>query len=189
MWHLKSKIDNQQNWAYLDNCLNKEQCNKVISLGESLLPETATTMSGSNSNIRDSKVSWILPSQESEWLFRHMTDVVNFFNDKFFRFDLDGFGEGFQFTKYEAPHGQYVPHIDKAFGKIIRKLSIVVQLSNPNDYEGGSLGIHLSEKPIFVKKTQGYCVCFPSHILHGVQPVTRGTRYSLVAWITGPEFK
>jgi PKHD-type hydroxylase len=30
---------------------------------------------------------------------------------------------------------------------------------------------------------------FPSYVLHRVKPVTKGTRNSLVAWISGPEFK
>jgi PKHD-type hydroxylase len=30
---------------------------------------------------------------------------------------------------------------------------------------------------------------FPSFVLHRVTPVTKGTRYSLVAWVSGPPFK
>jgi PKHD-type hydroxylase len=118
-----------------------------------------------------------------------MTDVVLSLNKQFFRFDLEGFGEGFQFTKYEAPAGKYDVHIDKSFGKNIRKLSIVVQLSDPTEYEGGDLCIQTCNNPQFARKEQGFLVAFPSYVLHGVQPVTSGTRYSLVAWLTGPPFR
>ena len=30
---------------------------------------------------------------------------------------------------------------------------------------------------------------FPSYVLHEVTPVTKGERYSLVAWLTGKPFK
>lgn len=189
MWFLEEKVDKTETWAYTPKILTKEQCEQVIKLGEALLPDTAKTFGGVVSDVRDSKVSWIQPSQESEWLFRHMTDVVNNLNQNFFKFDLDGFGEGFQFTKYEAPAGKYDAHIDKSYGRGIRKLSVVVQLSDPADYEGGDLCIQTSNEPQPMQKEQGFLVAFPSYTLHGVTPVTKGTRYSLVAWLTGPAFK
>lgn len=189
MWFLTSRQDTQEIWAYAHKILTKEQCEQIIKLGESLLPDTAQTFNGVCPDVRDSKVSWIQPSPDSEWLFRHMTDVILDLNKQFFRFDLDGFGEGFQFTKYESPAGKYDVHIDKSYGKGIRKLSVVVQLSDPVDYEGGELCIQTSNTPQPMQKEQGYLVAFPSYVLHGVTPVTKGTRYSLVAWLTGPAFK
>lgn len=189
MWLLDQRIDLQESWAYVYKALTKEQCDQVIKLGESLLPEVASTFGGVCQDVRDSKVSWIQPSKESEPLYRHMTDIIVNLNSQFFKFDLDGFGEGFQFTKYEAPAGKYDLHVDKAYGKGIRKLSVVVQLSDPADYEGGELCIQTSSNVQTMHKEQGYLVAFPSHVLHGVTPVTKGTRYSLVAWLTGPAFK
>lgn len=189
MWFLKSRQDLLETSAYSPNALTKEQCEQVIKLGESLIPDTAATMGGFCPDVRDSKVSWIQPSQESETLFRHMTDIVVELNNRYFKFDLDGFAEGFQFTKYEAPAGKYDLHVDKSYGKSIRKLSVVLQLSDPSDYEGGELCIQTSDQAQPIKKEQGFLVAFPSYVLHGVTPVTKGTRYSLVAWVTGPAFK
>lgn len=189
MWSLKPQRDEQENWAYAPKVFSKEQCEQIIKIGESLLPNTASTFGGTDLEVRDSKVSWINPSDKSEWIFRQLTDVVVQLNDKFFQFDLTGFGEGVQFTKYEAPSGKYNLHIDKTYKSAIRKLSVVIQLSDPADYEGGGLSIQTSDTPQEIIKEQGFLVAFPSYILHGVQPVTKGTRYSLVAWITGPQFK
>jgi hypothetical protein len=36
---------------------------------------------------------------------------------------------------------------------------------------------------------QGTAIFFPSYVKHGVKPVTKGTRYSLVCWVVGPNFK
>lgn len=189
MWALKPEIDNQEIWAYVPQVFTPEQCKEIIRIGEALIPQTATTVGGTQLEVRDSKVSWIEPSPETFRLFQHMTDVVNSVNDRFFNFELLGFGEGFQFTKYEAPAGKYDLHIDKTAKGRVRKLSVVVQLSDPADYEGGDLILQIGNYPTVITKQQGFLTAFPSYVLHGVTPVSKGTRYSLVAWLTGPQFK
>jgi predicted 2-oxoglutarate/Fe(II)-dependent dioxygenase YbiX len=74
-------------------------------------------------------------------------------------------------------------------GTLIRKLSFTVQLSEPEDYKGGDLCLYLGDKAEVMKKEQGFVALFPSYVLHEVKPVTSGTRYSLVSWITGKPFK
>jgi PKHD-type hydroxylase len=69
-----------------------------------------------------------------------------------------------------------------------RKLSLVVQLSSPDEYEGGGLEIMASSEPVQVTKEKGLICAFPSFILHRVTPVTKGTRRTLVIWIAGPDF-
>ena len=110
-------------------------------------------------------------------------------NDKFFKFDLFGAMEGLQFTSYKGPGGKYGKHVDRNHGGIIRKLSLTVQLSDPKKYEGGDLCLYDSDKPSLGSKKQGGVVVFPSFVQHEVRPVTKGQRYSLVAWITGKPFK
>jgi PKHD-type hydroxylase len=71
--------------------------------------------------------------------------------------------------------------------KARRKLSLVCQLSDPSEYEGGELQINTGE--IFTpEKQKGTVILFPSYLLHRVTPVTKGTRRSLVLWIEGPAF-
>lgn len=189
MWKLQGTVDTTENWAYLEQAFTKDQCQEIINIGESLLPQTATIVGGECKDVRDSKVSWIRPSQESEPFFRQVTDIVNSLNSQFFKFDLEGFAEGFQFTKYEAPAGKYDLHIDKTYMQQVRKLSLVIQLSDPSEYEGGDLVLKFGKEDVVAKKQQGFLTMFPSYVLHGVTPVTSGTRYSLVAWVTGPQFK
>jgi PKHD-type hydroxylase len=69
-------------------------------------------------------------------------------------------------------------------------LSISVQLSDPSEYEGGDLQFSLyGDRTVIAEKEQGTMVIFPSYMRHRVTPVTRGTRRSLVTWITGPPFR
>ena len=79
-------------------------------------------------------------------------------------------------------------HIDKLYKGTIRKLSITIQLSSPQDYEGGDLILHNGE-PEKMQKELGKLIVFPSYTLHEVTPVTKGTRYSLVAWVAGKPFR
>jgi PKHD-type hydroxylase len=72
---------------------------------------------------------------------------------------------------------------------VIRKLSLSIQLTDPKEYEGGELILYEDDKGTEMKKEQGTLVLFPSYILHEVKPVTKGERNSLVAWVTGKQFK
>jgi PKHD-type hydroxylase len=66
---------------------------------------------------------------------------------------------------------------------------MVVQLSDPREYEGGELQILNRKEPTSMEKKRGLITVFPAWTLHQVTPVTKGTRQTLVAWISGPEFK
>jgi PKHD-type hydroxylase len=72
----------------------------------------------------------------------------------------------------------------------VRKLSISIQLTNHEEYEGGELILYDGgEEGVTMHKTQGTLVIFPSYVLHEVMPVTKGERNSLVTWVTGNQFK
>ena len=84
---------------------------------------------------------------------------------------------------------------DNMVGKI-RKISLTINLNEPEEYEGGELkfdlGRHSEGDQIIVCdeiKTKGSIVVFPSFLPHCVSPVTKGTRYSLVLWTLGNPFK
>lgn len=83
------------------------------------------------------------------------------------------------------PGGKFVWHSDILEGDPQRKLTLVVQLSEPETYEGGQLNIKKCSTEPFTHS--GSVVIFPSNISHRVTPVTEGVRYSLITWIYGPE--
>jgi PKHD-type hydroxylase len=117
-----------------------------------------------------------------------------------FQFDLTYFKE-IQFTEYTAQQeGKYDWHEDLTWtknGPSRRKLSIVVQLSDPADYKGGLLeldrstvgdgdGMTPSERQL---RSRGTAIVFPSFVKHRVTPVLQGKRHSLVSWYEGPPFR
>ena len=73
---------------------------------------------------------------------------------------------------------------------LVRKLSFVLQLSNPADYEGGELQIEDALGNIVsATKTKGALIFFDSRTRHRVSKVTKGFRQSLVGWVVGPMWK
>lgn len=106
------------------------------------------------------------------------------------------YGEGGTYDwhkdEFDQPFGDEAPEIWRGQS---RKISIVVNLSPAEEYEGGELmfkdtyGSVVDDPETLAKiRQQGSVVVFPSYILHTVTPVTRGTRCSLVSWILGPPF-
>jgi len=141
-------------------------------------------------NIRRSEVNWLDCTEDTRWVFEKLSSVVSELNVKFFNFDLTGFGEPLQLTNYhEARQGTYVWHQDSGSCGVSRKLSMVLQLSKPEEYEGGELQLLTSKEPTSIEKKRGLITVFPAWTLHQVTPVTKGTRQTLVAWVSGPAFK
>lgn len=140
--------------------------------------------------IRRSELSWLNKNEETKWVFERLADIASSLNAEYFGFELTGFGEAIQLTNYhEARQGTYVWHQDFGSSGISRKLSIVLQLSDPSEYEGGELQILTRKEPTNIKKKRGLVTVFPAWTLHQVTPVIKGTRQTLVAWISGPAFK
>ena len=66
-----------------------------------------------------------------------------------------------------------------------------MQLSDPQDYEGGNFEIQNSgatKKQLFEMKKKGSVIIFPSFLQHRVTPVTKGKRLSLTGWAIGAKF-
>jgi PKHD-type hydroxylase len=143
--------------------------------------------------IRRSGLHWLPNTPDTQWVFETLAHVVSSLNAQFFGFNLTGFGEHIQLTNYdESENGMYGWHVDMGphTNAPCRKLSLVMQLSDPVEYEGGVLELQPSGKDIIkMRKQRGLIVAFPSWTLHQVTPVTQGNRQSLVAWISGPPFK
>jgi PKHD-type hydroxylase len=179
---------NYEPYAYWDGAFSPPECEAIIKMGLDKGIKPGVAVGDTTEGIRRSSVSWISVSEESDWIYKRCSEISIDLNNKFFGFDLFGMMEDFQFTQYKAPGERYGKHLDTIRGGLPRKLSLVLQLSDPKDYEGGELVLHLSEVPTVIPRKQGYIAIFPSFILHEVTPVTQGTRHSLVSWIAGKPF-
>lgn len=93
-----------------------------------------------------------------------------------------------EFLMYDI-HGKYETHTDTFHQKSneTRKLTVLAFLND--DFEGGKFYIQNSHERIYPQQTPGTVIVFPSFMPHGVEPVTKGIRYSVVTWMVGDYFK
>ena len=180
-------LDQLYTYTFSEKVFSKIECEKIIRIAKD--KGLVDGFTRGKTDIRSSNITWLYGNDDLEWVFRKITDVVLFLNNKYFNFDIFGLNEGFQFTNYKAPSDKYGKHIDRGHGTLVRKLSLSIQLTDPKDYEGGELILYEGEKGTEMKKDQGTLILFPSYVMHEVKPVTKGERNSLVSWVTGKQFK
>jgi PKHD-type hydroxylase len=175
------------------NAFTDEELEKILDHLKTLPTQDAVVggLSDVSPETRKSQIAWLTNNPESSWFYDRMAFVARQLNAKFYNFDLYGFLEDMQFTVYkEDNESHYTWHIDMADqAPAPRKLSLVLQLSDPSEYEGGELQTMTGPTPAAVDKQKGLIAAFPSYVLHRVTPITKGTRYSIVVWVCGPSFK
>lgn len=190
-WHLNAQ--EYESYCWNTGVFTCDEIERIKVIGRRLGMNRAQT-GGAGENCLDHRRSfnsWIFPNENTSWIYERLANLIEQNNEKFFNFDLSMI-ENLQFTYYSSEEeGCYKAHVDPNCWKLPhnRKLSIVVQLSDPSEYEGGELKLHTSHDPIIINKEKGMVVSFPSYTLHEVTPITKGERYSLVAWVHGPAFK
>ena len=87
-------------------------------------------------------------------------------------------------SRYEG--GQtYGTHVDDAImGGARTDLSFTLFLSDPETYAVGGLVVQERVEDLLIRLNAGEVVLYPSDMLHRVEPVTAGTRYAVVGWVT-----
>ena len=143
---------------------------------------------------------------DDRWIYKEIQPYVKLANNLAgWNFDWD-YSESCQFTIYKKKqyYDWHCDSWDKPYnedgptkGKI-RKLSVTVSLTDPQEYKGGELEFDFrnedpDKKPAIRSCTEilpkGSLVVFPSFVWHRVKPVTKGVRYSLVIWNLGYPFR
>jgi len=164
-----------------------------------------------NRDKRNSKNAWV---PTNHWLGGFMWHYIQRANRENFLYDLRNIdGESMQYTQY-GPGEFYSWHNDAGISchykpqtvgnrqeglandfvneniELVRKLSFVLQLSDPDDYEGGNLQL-LDEggTSYFAPRKRGTVILFDSRTQHRVLPVKSGLRKSIVGWVVGPRWK
>lgn len=183
-------------WCYFKSYFSSQYCNSILertkdfefskgNLGENGLSKVE--------GYRKSEVTWLFPQDFPE-LYNEMWTLEREANKIWFGFHIDNL-EYIQLARYkEQQQGEYKRHKDVFWinnSKRHRKLSAVVQLSDPNTYEGGDLTFfQCNEYPNKEDlRQQGTVIFFPSFIDHQANPVTKGTRYSMAIWFEGPKWR
>ena len=190
----------KREWAYHEGFCSPDECRILLEAGIGNNPYEATIggeggVNKIDKSIRDSKVNFLHRGTELESIFQKIDFWVALVNAEFFGVDYwERALASFQFSIYE-PGQYYGAHQD---GGLVngdtpskRKISVTLQLSDGADYVEGDfsfqhVSIHPPKEPL---RKIGTILAFPSLVLHEVQPVARGTRYSLVGWYPGPPWR
>ena len=203
---------------YFTKALSVGLCNKILKLGKSKKAKQAVLQKDGTKEDqplnkqemetlkvkRNSKVVWL----DELWIYKAIQPFVHTANrNAGWNFEW-GWSEASQFTIYtKGMH--YNWHIDSLPGPYteegpfqgkIRKLTSVLVLSDPKEYQGGELEFQFqAEDPQYNKKRtitvakevapKGSIIVFPSFVWHRVKPVTKGVRYSMPTWHLGWPFK
>lgn len=143
-------------------------------------------------NLRRADLVWLDDVEGSGWVMDRVIDLVRVANRDIFDFDITDFAESPQVARYGAEReGHFGWHSDVGEGRLAlrRKLTIVVQLSEPDAYTGGDLEVMPGSHAIAADRARGTATLFPSFVLHRVTPVTLGERHSLTVWCHGAPFR
>lgn len=185
------------------NAFTTRQCDRIIALGEQLSAGSAGLEGTDGAEVNDhtirrSRTAWIPPDDDSWWIYDKLAKLAERANRRY-GFELTGFGEDLQFTLYDEPGAFYSWHQDGLDGGVAsRKLSVVVQLTDPADYVGGEVQFFEvaddyddAQLDDFTEQSRqrGTAVIFPSFEYHRVLPLRSGVRHSLVSWVSGPPFR
>jgi PKHD-type hydroxylase len=179
-------------FSWFDKLFSDEEVDQIVNLWNINLVQDAEVSSGAESivrgDLRKTEVMFI-KSSDNQWIYDRIWKAAVSANNRYYHFDLSGFQSELQLMKYGQNHF-FNWHMDFGDGiGLRRKLSVSVQMSSEQDYQGGDFQFMINEEQISAPKTKGTGIVFPSFVQHRVTPVTSGFRKSLVGLIEGPPFK
>lgn len=180
--------------VFLDSYIDSDLCDFIVKEGKKLNVAEAevyaknTTRPLKDGELRKAQTAFF---EKGHWVESIVASALHSINQTTWQTVLSS-SENIQFGIYDQ--GQYYgEHRDIDLSTPInRKLSITVQLSNPNYYKGGDFVLwDLGGKELRNDewRNKGSILVFPSFLKHEVEKVTKGTRMSLVQWYAGPEWR
>jgi len=203
-------------WSYFENYFTPEECdiltlkclNKGLKDGLEEGKVGGSSDGRKDTNIRQVKLCNIY-IEEMRDIFAKLISAVDAANKKWFNnIDITNL-EYIQFMQYDTNSGGfYTEHQDVMYlegdkaqspeGEEVdlhRKISFSLQLSDSSEYDDCNLILNRTDcegsgRPdIETVRQKGTLLVFPSFLRHSVTPITRGTRYSIVGWVTGPTWR
>ena len=181
-------------WAW-KKAIDEEICDEIVNRHKNF--EKATTLvEEENKGTRKNKVTFT-NQNELYSLLRPYVDSAN--RQAGWNFDLEN-SESIQISKYDKDD-LYDWHIDGGSdihhqeNNCVRKLSLILTLTDRKEYEGGEfeidLGPYAPNRSMIIEElnNKGGLAVMPSFLYHRVKPIISGTRHSLVMWVVGKPFR
>ena len=184
---------NFNDYYWFKDGFTPQELQTIEGMTQQIQFEDAVTGEGEQSRVSDyrkSRIKWCPQNQEWAWVYEKLHNMIVEANNKMWKFDLSTMYEQIQYTEYYGNNeGGYEWHMDCGIEiQNQRKISVTVQLSDSDEYEGGDLEFNIGRK-LTAQRGIGTAVIFPSFYLHRVTPVTSGIRKSFVLWVGGEPYR
>lgn len=204
--------------SYSPNVFTKKECEEIIALGDTKYKNrwADARVYNIHSGNRTAPVEEdtrlgetnFFRYFEEPWIINKLLPVAREYNNRYCKWDIDWFGldHEMQLARYSNTGDWFEWHSDIDWNitehleslhenKYKRKISVIIQLTDPKEYDGGRLLVgnelrcesDLDSEAEYLQ--QGTVIFFPSWYKHKVTQITRGTRYSFTIWLLGPPWK
>ncbi len=181
-------MDHLEAIVELKNIVNTDFIERIVPLINKKAKKKLITESGWNNfctgNVKGFQLNFDTPTNIFYWNYinKEIERLYSFYKAKFPKMASHKINQ-IDLLEY-SPGGRYRMHVDH-HTNTPRYLSVIINLNN--DYEGGDL-VFADQKEKEIKRFKlgkGTVVFFPSNFMypHGIQPIIKGTRYSIVAWL------
>ena len=212
-------FDNQEGFiGILPNAYTPEECDRIVAYKNKYKRQDAAaynTDASNRKNLMDdqsrlSDVHFFRYYDES-WIIDKTIKAASKFNDKFCKYNIDWFGlnHEMQLANYDKPGHWFDWHRDLNFhsydehkesieqGKYKRKISAIIQLTDPKEYVGGRLQLGTEQEKLRAEPNdthqshlqKGSMLFFPSFVNHMVDKLVSGSRQSFTIWYLGPPWR
>ena len=187
-------------WQIWPRYFTKQECDAIVKLAlqqpqEPTLRLGSIALEGSKGKYTNSRKLNRLDA-DVDWLVTKLEHAFRRINGIAFQFNLQYFYE-LIVTEYvgEASVPQdWTEDISWTTKRASqKKLTLLLQLSDSADYNGGELLfehsdlLHIMPNRLDLK-SKGTILVFPSFLKYTINPVTHGTCYKLATWYEGPHF-
>lgn len=178
-WYYNDVLSSQDCDAIISSCLNAEKEKAAIGSGTTIIDESIRKVD---------KV--LLPTYKGVGAILSAVGINA--NAQRWKFEIANANQC-EFLHYPSGGGRYKGHIDTFLSNIpenlasCRKLTVLAFLND--DFKGGKFFLQIGSEKFYPPQEKGTILVFPSFILHGVEDVEEGNRYSAVCWLVGPWFK
>lgn len=191
------------NFVVHPGAFDDAECDALVRLGDEAALVNGSEDAGIEglggvTDLRRTTVAWIPKGEASSWAFERIEGIARSANANW-GLAIDAIEEDLQYTLYDVAGSHYTWHHDGLErGLEDRKVSVVVQLSDPDSYRGADLEFlevatdydddDLAQYRSAVRG-RGTAVSFCAFEYHRVTPLVAGIRRSVVAWVSGPPLR
>lgn len=167
--------------------LTQEQCKEILDscIEELWLPLSVPGQENFHSTRRQK-----LRGDVQGFPFLDIRTVTKRANDEIYDFNLLGiidqdFPQVFKYSENDF----YNWHSDLNVVAPSRKLTFVINLNDPSEYEGGNIEFLNVDTSNANVDEQGSCLIFPSYTVYRITPVTKGVKHVIIGHVHGAIFK